>query len=117
MKTLLLDTVVWDLVLDANGNIAVAQEPYQLAQDVASAIRLFAGELWYDISKGVPYFATILGQAPPVQLFKQYMIDAALSVPGVVSADCVISSFQGRTVTGAVTFTDSSGNTQTVPIT
>lgn len=117
MKTLLLDTVAWDLVLDAKGNIAVADAPYQLAQDVASAIRLFAGELWYDTSKGVPYFATILGQAPPVQLFKQYLIDAALSVPGVVSADCVISSFQGRTVTGSVTFTDSSGNTQTVPIT
>jgi len=116
MKTLLLDTQAWDLVLDANGNIAVAQEPYQLAQDVASAIRLFSGELWYDISQGVPYFATILGKAPPVQLFKQYMIDAALTVPGVVSADCVISSFEGRTVTGYVSFTDSTGTTQTVPI-
>lgn len=117
MKTLLLDTVAWDLVLDANGNIAVAQAPYQLAQDVASAIRLFAGELWYDISKGVPYFATILGQTPPIALFKQYMVDAALSVPGVVSATCVIESLQGRTVTGSVTFTDSSGQTSTVPIT
>ena len=117
MKTLLLDTLAWDLVLDANGNIAAAQEPYQLAQDVASAIRLFAGELWYDISKGVPYFATILGQAPPVSLFRQYMVDAALTVPGVVSADCVIESIEGRTIVGAVTFTDSSGRTSTVPIT
>lgn len=116
MKTLLLDTVAWDLVLDANGNIAVAQEPYQLEQDVASAVRLFAGELWYDVSKGVPYFANILGQAPPIQLFKEFMVKAALTVPGVVTADCVIESFEGRTVTGFVSFTDSTGKIRTVSI-
>lgn len=32
-STLLLDTLAWDLAVDAAGNIAVATEPYSLAQD------------------------------------------------------------------------------------
>lgn len=116
MKTLLLENNDWDLCLDAAGNIAVAEAPYQLAQDVASAIKLFLGELWYNTAPGVPYFQQVLGKTPPVQLFKEFMVRAALTVPGVVSADCVIESFQNRTVTGAVTFTDTSGNTGQVAI-
>lgn len=116
MKTLLLDNTLWDLCLDASGDIAVATEPYQLAQDVASAIKLFFGELRYDSLKGVPYFQQILGQAPPIQIFKAYLIEAALTVPGVASATCVIESFQDRTVKGSVTFTADDGTTGTVAI-
>jgi hypothetical protein len=114
--TLLLDNTNWDLLADAAGNIAVARPPYALAQDVASAIKLFAGELWYDATKGVPYFEEILGQSPPLGLFQAYMVKAALTVPGVVAAQCNISSVDGRTVTGQVIFTDESGNQQTVAI-
>lgn len=116
MKTLLLDNSLWDLCLDANGDIAVASEPYSRAQDVASALRLFLAELWYDTSKGVPYFQQILGKTPPVEIFKEYMVRAALTVPGVVSANCVVESFEGRTVKGAVTFTSEDGTTGTVAI-
>jgi len=116
MKTLLLDNTLWDLCTDAAGNIAVAQAPYQRAQDVASAIKLFLSELWYDTNSGVPYFQEILGKAPPIQLFKDYMVAAALTVDGVVNAVCVIESFQDRVVTGAVTFNDVDGNSGTVAI-
>lgn len=116
MKTLLLDNTLWDLCLDSAGNIAVAEAPYQRAQDVASAIKLFLGELWYNTAPGIPYFQEILGHAPPIELFKSYMIRAALTVPGVVSVECVISSFQGRTVQGAVTFTADDGTTGVVAI-
>jgi hypothetical protein len=114
MNTLLLDTDLWDLCKDANGNIAMATGPYALAQDVASAIKTFLGEVWYDTTLGIPYLSQILGKTPPITLFQQYMVDAALTVPGVVKATCVISSFEGRTVTGQVQFTDSTGTTQTV---
>lgn len=116
MKTALLDTSAWDLVLDAAGNLAIATEPYQYAQDVASAIRLFLGECWYDTSKGVPYFTDILGQSPPPQYFQTLMERAALTVPDVVSADCTIESVDNRTVTGYVTFTTADGQTATVAI-
>lgn len=108
--TLLLDTQSWDLVLDAAGNIAVASAPYALAQDAASAIKLFQGELWYDTSQGIPYFSTTLGMLPPVSLLKQQFVAAALTVPGVVSAQCFISSLIGRKVSGQVQVTDSAGN-------
>lgn len=106
MNTLLLTTDVWDLCLDASGNIAMATEPYSFAQDVASAIKTFLGECWYDNTLGIPYFTQILGRTPPVTVFQEYMVKAALTVPGVAKARCVISSFEGRTVTGQVTFVD-----------
>ncbi len=115
-STLLLDNTNWDLLADARGNIAVAAAPYALAQDVASAIKLFLGELWYNAVPGIPYFSEILGHAPPVGLFQEYMARAALTVPGVVTATCVINSVDGRTVNGQVTFTDSSGTEQTVAV-
>jgi hypothetical protein len=60
VKTLLLDRSLWDLTLDINGNIAMASEPYAIAQDVASACRTFLGECYYDTSQGVPYFQGML---------------------------------------------------------
>lgn len=114
MKTLLLDTVAWDLVLDASGNIALASNPYSIAQDVASAIRLFRGELWYDKSKGIPYFQEILGKWPPLEIIREYVVRAAKTVPGVVSAQCIIASLKDRTITGQCLITDINGNTQTV---
>jgi hypothetical protein len=107
-STLLLDSVGWDWVVDASGNIAVAAEPYAQAQDAASAIRLFLGELYYDTTKGVPY-ARILAQPPNIPLLKSYMVAAALTVPGVVSAVCFITSVTDRGVTGQVQITNAQG--------
>lgn len=101
-KTLLLDRTAWDLVLDSAGNIALAAEPYSVAQDVASAVRVFAGELWYDTTQGVPYWEQILGKRPALSLVKAAVVKAALTVPDVVSARCLIASFKGRELTGQV---------------
>lgn len=114
--TLLLDTTAWDLVLDARGNVALAAPPYALSQDVASAIRLFRGELWFDTRPGIPYFESILGQSPPVSFFESEMVNAALRVPGVTSARCIIEGVDGRTITGQVTFTTADGTTQSVSL-
>lgn len=116
MKTLLLDTNTWDLCLDSGRNIAVAQAPYQLAQDVASAIKTFLGEVWYDNTLGVDYFGQVLGHTPPLSVLQALLVKAAISVTGVVSAQVVINSFSRttRTVAGQVLFTDSSGKTGTV---
>lgn len=116
MDSLLLTLDQWDLCLDAAGNIALAAPPYALAQDVASAIRLFLGELWYDVTRGVPYFSDVLGHTPPLTEFQALMVRAALTVPGVVSAQCILSAFENRTITGQVVFVDDTGNTQTVTV-
>lgn len=108
-NTLLLDRSVWDLVIDSNGDIAMASPPYALAQDVGSAIKLFLGELWYDTSKGIPYFDEVLGHMPPLSLLTGYIENAALTVPGVVSAKCIITTLDNRSVSGELRFIDESG--------
>lgn len=111
MKTLLLDRTTWDLVKDASGNIAVASDPYSKAQDAASACRLFAGELYYDTTLGVPYFQQILGKSPPLSYMRQKFVEAATRVPGVVRAAAYITSFKDRKVGGQVQVTDQAGRT------
>lgn len=114
MNTLLLDRTAWDLCLDASGNIALASDPYSIAQDVASAVKLFKGELWYDTLTGVPYWQQILGQWPPLAVVRAAVVTAALTVPEVASAQCNVISFVDRTITGEVIVATTSGTTQTV---
>ena len=109
MQTLLLDPATWDLVLDINGNIAVASNPYSLSQDAASAIKLFQGELYYDTARGIPYWPEILGHLPPVNVMKAAFVSAAELVPDVVKARVFLESFENRTVTGQVQILDQTG--------
>jgi hypothetical protein len=109
MKTLLLDPKTWGLLLDAQGNLALASDPYSLAQDAASAIRLVLGELWYDVNQGVPWFSDVLGKRPPVSLIQAKLVEAALTVPGVTSAKVFISSIEGRLVRGQVQIVTDAG--------
>lgn len=114
MNTLALDTKIWDIFLDANGNIAMATEPYAIAQDVASAIKLFKGELWYNTAKGVPHFQEILGLYPPQSLIKKRLVEAALTVPGVVQARVINLGLVNRQLTGEVEIIDSNGHSSGV---
>lgn len=113
----MLDTVQWDLVVDASGNIAVADVPYAYAQDAASAIRLFLGECWYDTTRGVSYWQTILGKAPPLNYIRQKLEDAALTVPGVLSARCFFLKITNRELTGQVQISDEAGKFSAIQFT
>jgi hypothetical protein len=110
-STLILDQTTWDLLADNSGNIAVATVPYSYAQDSASAIRTFLGEVYYDTTQGVPYFENIFGKAPPISLMKAYFAEAALTVPGVEKAQAFITEWKNRKVTGQVQIMDEDGNT------
>jgi hypothetical protein len=114
MKTLLLTTDQWDLLTDAAGNIAVATDPYSVAQDVASAVRTFIGECYYATNLGVPYFSQVLGQLPPLALFKNLITTQAARVPGCNNPVCFVHDITNRTVTGQIQFTDSNGMSQSV---
>lgn len=100
MNTLCLAQDTWDLFTDISGNIAMASDPYSIAQDVASAIRIFQGEIWYDTAQGIPYFERVLGRTPPLQYLRSQVEARALTVPGVVRAQCVFA--QLNTVTRAL---------------
>ena len=101
--TLLLDNSTWDIKLDDSGNIALAADPDSLAQDAASAIKTFVGECYWDTTVGIPYLTQVLGKSPPtIALLKELFVDAALTVPGVATAQCFITSLSDRSVSGQV---------------
>lgn len=116
-STLQLDPNAWDLMLDANGNIAVLAEnstnltlPSSLSQDAASAIKTFLGECYWDTTIGVPYLTRILGHAVPLSLLKQLLVDAALTAsPDIASAQVFISSFSLGVISGQVQIVSSIG--------
>ena len=102
MRTILLDTVEWDLVLDADGDIAVAENPYALAQDAASAVRTNLGECYWDTTIGLPLLTQILGHNPSPALVKALIVQQAMTVPDVEQAQCFLTSLDGRVLTGQV---------------
>lgn len=114
--TLYLGIATWDLLADASGNIARAEPPYAITQDVASACRVFLGEVYYDDSQGVPYLQLILGKTPPLNVMQSAIAAAALTVPDVETAECVVSAFRDRNVIGQIQFTTSDGSSFTVAL-
>lgn len=115
MNTLLLDKTTWDLTVDGSKNIALATGPYAIAQDVASAIKTFQGELWYDTSQGIPYWSNELGVALNQQRVQADMNTAALLVPGVEQAKTVVSLDRvTRILSGTVSVIDAAGKALSV---
>lgn len=116
MNTILLSPTTWDLLLNSDGNIAMASNPYSIAQDVASAIKLFLGELYYNTGKGVPYFDRIFSQSPnsAVAIMAAQSEQAALTVPEVVSAKCTQLYYDNRTLSGVLEVIDTTGTSHNV---
>lgn len=108
-STLKLDPDTWDLVLDEAGDMAFIEGAEAMAQDAASAVKTFEGEVYFDTSIGIPYLTQILGKRPSLPLVKQWMIDAALRVPDVVAAQCYLTSLSNRELSGQVQVISSSG--------
>lgn len=115
MQSLLLDRTTWDLCLDANGNLAICTEPYAISQDVATGIRIFVGEVWYDTSQGLPYRQQILGRNQSAPLFKAQAEQVANAVPGVASSTCVINTITAtRRIGGQIQIKTTSGEVLSV---
>jgi len=111
MNSLYLNPSTWDLAVDSFGNIAVASDPYALAQNAATACRTFINDVYYDQTVGIPYFTQILGQLPTLQYVKAQLVAAAETVQGVVSAQAFITEFAGRQIQGQIQVTDTAGVT------
>ena len=112
MQTMLLDAN-WDLAVDANNNMALADPAYSIAQSVANAARLFSGELWYDTTQGVPYRSgatPILGKPPNYNFIKRQVQVAALRIADVASVRVFLDALNAsRTVGGQIQITSSTG--------
>lgn len=101
MSTLYLDPTTWDLVVDANRNIALATAPYEQAQSVANACRLWRGEAPYNSNRGIPYETEILGKLPSQRSLAGWYEGEAITVPKVASANAILQ-YQNRTLTGQI---------------
>jgi hypothetical protein len=115
MDTLYLNSA-HDLCLDANGNIAVAANPYALAQDAACAINVFLGECFYDTKLGIDYFGKFLGKTPNIELLRAKMTAEALKVPEVSTAKVYFAAMNNRVISGQVQVTSTSGITTAATI-
>jgi hypothetical protein len=89
MNSLLLDAQ-WDITTDVNNNLAIVSGGQAIAQDVACVCRTWLGELWYDVTQGVPY-QVILNARPALQFLKNALAAAAATVPGVASIACFLT--------------------------
>lgn len=116
MKTLFIDPSTWDLTVDAYGNIAAAEAPYQVAQDVASSCRLWAGEARYDTSRGIPY-EQILGYLPPASLVASWYRRESMTVPEIEDVAVTLNFDRSkREATGSIGITLQNGETINVAI-
>jgi hypothetical protein len=111
MNTLLLNPNTWDFLIDANLNIAMASEPYSISQDVASACKTFAGEVYYDTTQGVPYFANFLGQPADIASLQIAYEAAAMTVPDVVASQCTAIWYNNRMISGNIEVINTAGQT------
>lgn len=115
--TLFLMPDTWDLALDVNGNIATATSTYQRAQDIASACRVFRGDIYFNQNDGIPYKEEILGKNKyPLGLYQSELHKAAMSVDGVVTANIKLNTLQNRVLTGSIEFTDIENNTASIQL-
>jgi hypothetical protein len=101
MSTLYLEPSSWDLALDASRSIALAVAPYERAQSVANACRLWRGEAPFNTDRGIPYETDILGQQPPPRVLYGLFETEAKTVPGIVSATAVLQ-YANRGLTGQI---------------
>lgn len=114
-RTLYLDPQTWDLRVDDNGNLAVVDGPYAIAQNVANAIRLFLGEAWFDKDQGIAHYDIELGHKPPYELLRTKILTAARGVQGVRDARVTYLTFNdAKVLTGSVTLMLLEGGTQDV---
>ena len=104
MKTLALDES-WDLGIDEYNNIAVKSDNDRLAQDVASSVRVFLGELPFDINRGVDYNnPDSIREDLKIQINEQ----AAL-VEGVNESLVVFDELKDRTLKTTIYITNENG--------
>ena len=107
----------WDTYLDQNGNIAVNTQATAVAQDVASAIKLFYGELYFDTTQGIPYFSEIFNEIYNPVIVAALLQKAALTVPNVVQAKAQNILMSNRVITsGNVNLLDVNGQASGVSI-
>ena len=90
-RTLALDDN-WDITLDEMGNIAVYDDDYAIAQNVANAVRLFTNDAYFNKTRGIPHYDVELGNPafPSRSVLYARIRQAAMNVSGVTDAEVTL---------------------------
>lgn len=91
-----IDSVSGDLVLE-NGDLALSRDSDAIGQHILQRLRMFQGEWFLDESQGTPYYQSILGKAPNLQVVDAILKDRILGTPGVVELREFELGYEGAT--------------------
>lgn len=87
----------WDIELDDNGNFALKDGQEQIAQDVATAVKMYKGEYVFDTERGVP-FTDIMGERLNQALIQEFMNKEAKRINGVLNTTVIFNDFDSSRV-------------------
>lgn len=121
MDTLALDNSLWDLDVDARGNLRTVGDAtpdsdqtgpgMRLAQDVATRVRAWQGEVYFDTTQGINY-PTYFGGPPNLSLLQSVFNTEALKVPlcATALAQFTFTAGKQRVIGGTLNVSDIAGN-------
>ena len=104
MKTLGLN-ILWDLYVDENGNLAIKNGNDRLAQDVASSVRVFKGEIGFNTPRGVEYNKPDLNK----ETLNYQMNKQARMVEGVDDSIVIFNQLENRVLKPVIYVTNIDG--------
>lgn len=97
-RDLCIDAITGDLVL-TEGDFEWVTGIDAIEQDIRLSLQLFQGEWFLDLSAGIPYWQSILGQKPRLLVVREIFRKALLAVPGVLAILALDVSFAANTRT------------------
>lgn len=84
-----------DIYVDGDGNLAIGEDAYAMAEIVKDITRTQLGELQFDEEAGVPYFETIFSSRTNADLFLANVQRVIQNISGVIRIESFTSSING----------------------
>lgn len=102
----------WDITLNTDGKIKIADGAYAIAQNGSNAVRLFTNDAYFDQQKGIPHFDIELGHnIASVPILESRTKQALLQVEGISDALAVLEVEKNRILGGNAYITLTGGET------
>jgi hypothetical protein len=115
MITYELDNETKDLFV-RNGNIALVEGVDETAQDIKTRFKTAEGEVFYDVTFGVPYFRVIFQKPFDKNLVDTIMLQTIYSSPKVTNVSSFQSNIDSFSRRYVVNFTATTRQLETVEI-
>ena len=103
-----LDSETWDIGVNKNTkSIALVEDGAQIAQDVASSVRVWLGELPMDVNRGINY-----GEPESLRGVLNFeMKEQAKRIEGVEEAQVIFNKMEDRVLDATIYVTTTEGTT------